>query len=105
MGAQRIFLTTEPVRLSRMPFFLFVLLIIDNGMKAENPSSSAHQFVRVRRSDAVRRLIQRDKTPLAVLLMAAVVGTLAGLVGVAFEKSVNWVQNVRIGALAMPMIK
>ena len=101
MGAQRIFLTTEPVRLARMPFFLFVLLIIDNGMKAENPSSSAHQFVRVRRSDAVRRLIQRDKTPLAVLLMAAVVGTLAGLVGVAFEKSVSWVQNVRIGALAM----
>lgn len=99
MRAQRIFLTTEPVRLARMPFFLFVLLIIDNGMKAENPSSSAHQFVRVRRSDAVRRLIQRDKTPLAVLLMAAVVGTLAGLVGVAFEKSVNWVQNVRIGAL------
>jgi hypothetical protein len=34
--------------------------------------------VRVRRGDAVRRLIQRDKTPLAVLLMAAVVGTLAG---------------------------
>lgn len=82
-----------------MTFFLFVLLIIDNGMKAENPSSSAHQFVRVRRSDAVRRLIQRDKTPLAVLLMAAVVGTLAGLIGVAFEKSVNWVQNLRIGAL------
>lgn len=82
-----------------MTFFLFVLLIIDNGMKAENPSSSAHQFVRVRRSDAVRRLIQRDKTPLAVLLMAAVVGTLAGLIGVAFEKSVNWGQNLRIGAL------
>ncbi|EHT07162.1 H(+)/Cl(-) exchange transporter ClcA [Klebsiella pasteurii] len=99
MGSQRIFLTTALVRLARMPFFLFVLLIIDNGMKAENPSSSAHQFVRVRRSDAVRRLIQRDKTPLAVLLMAAVVGTLAGLVGVAFEKSVNWVQNLRIGAL------
>ena len=85
--------------MARMTFFLFVLLIIDNGMKAENPSSSAHQFVRVRRSDAVRRLIQRDKTPLAVLLMAAVVGTLAGLIGVAFEKSVNWVQNLRIGAL------
>ncbi|SAP71506.1 H(+)/Cl(-) exchange transporter ClcA [Klebsiella michiganensis] len=85
--------------MARMTFFLFVLLIIDNGMKAENPSSSAHQFVRVRRSDAVRRLIQRDKTPLAVLLMAAVVGMLAGLIGVAFEKSVNWVQNLRIGAL------
>lgn len=99
MGSRRIFLTTESVRLARMTFFLFVLLIIDNGMKAENPSSSAHQFVRVRRSDAVRRWIQRDKTPLAVLLMAAVVGTLAGLIGVAFEKSVNWVQNLRIGAL------
>lgn len=99
MGSGRIFLTTEPVRLARMTFFLFVLLIIDNGMKAEDPSSSAHQFVRVRRSDAVRRLIQRDKTPLAVLLMAAVVGTLAGLIGVAFEKSVNWVQNLRIGGL------
>lgn len=99
MWSRRIFLTTGPVRLARMPFFPFVLLIIDNGMKAENPSSSTHQFVRIRRGDAVRRLIQRDKTPLAVLLMAAVVGTLAGLVGVAFEKSVNWVQNLRIGAL------
>ena len=83
-----------------MPLSSFVLPIIDNGMKAETPSFEAHQFVRVRRGDAVRRLIQRDKTPLAVLLMAAVVGTLAGLVGVAFEKSVNWVQNQRIGALA-----
>lgn len=83
-----------------MPLSSFVLPIIDNGMKAETPSFEAHQFVRVRRGDAVRRLIQRDKTPLAVLFMAAVVGTLAGLVGVAFEKSVNWVQNQRIGALA-----
>ncbi len=82
-----------------MPLFSFVLPINDNGMKSETPSFEAHQFVRVRRSDAVRRLIQRDKTPLAVLFMAAVVGTLAGLVGVAFEKSVNWVQNQRIGAL------
>lgn len=83
-----------------MPLSSFVLPIIDNGMKAETPSFESHQFVRVRRGDAVRRLIQRDKTPLAVLFMAAVVGTLAGLVGVAFEKSVNWVQNQRIGALA-----
>ncbi len=42
--------------------------------------------------------MQRDKTPLAILLMAAVVGTLTGLVGVAFEKAVS-VQNMRIGAL------
>lgn len=32
--------------------------------------------------------------------MAAVVGTVTGLVGVAFEKAVTWVQNQRIGALA-----
>ncbi len=44
-----------------MPLFSFVLPINDNGMKAETPSFEAHQFVRVRRSDAVRRLIQRDK--------------------------------------------
>lgn len=33
--------------------------------------------------------MQRDKTPLAILFMAAVVGTLTGLVGVAFEKAVS----------------
>ena len=53
-------------------------------MKAETPSFESQQIIRLRRGDAVRRLVQRDKTPLAVLLMAAVVGTLAGLVGVAF---------------------
>ncbi|WP_228304010.1 PTS system mannose/fructose/sorbose family transporter subunit IID, partial [Klebsiella michiganensis] len=45
------------------------------------------------------------KTPLAVLLMAAVVGTLAGLIGVAFEKSVNWVQNLRLGALVEVVVQ
>jgi hypothetical protein len=68
-------------------------------MKTEASTFEAKQIVRLRRGDVVRRLVQRDKTPLAVLLMAAVVGTLAGLVGVAFEKSVNWVQNMRIGSL------
>lgn len=100
MCRKGIFLTTQRAGAAKMPLSSFVLPIIDNGMKAETPSFEAHQFVRVRRGDAVRRLIQRDKTPLAVLFMAAVVGTLAGLVGVAFEKSVNWVQNQRIGALA-----
>lgn len=100
MCRKGIFLTTQRAGTAKMPLSSFVLPIIDNGMKAETPSFEAHQFVRVRRGDAVRRLIQRDKTPLAVLFMAAVVGTLAGLVGVAFEKSVNWVQNQRIGALA-----
>ncbi len=48
----------------------------------------------------VRKLLNRDKTPLMVLLMAAVVGALVGLVGVAFEHAVNWVMNARIGTLA-----
>lgn len=48
----------------------------------------------------VRRLMRQDKTPVAILFMAAIVGTLAGLVGVAFEKSVTWVQQNRLAMLA-----
>ncbi|EDU9328406.1 ClC family H(+)/Cl(-) exchange transporter, partial [Salmonella enterica subsp. enterica] len=68
-------------------------------MKTDTSTFLAQQIVRLRRRDQIRRLIQRDKTPLAILFMAAVVGTLTGLVGVAFEKAVSWVQNMRIGAL------
>lgn len=69
-------------------------------MKAETPSFEVQQLVRLRRGDLIRRLLQRDKTPLAILLMAAVVGTLAGLIGVAFEKAVNAVSGLRLGTLA-----
>ncbi|SQI31810.1 H(+)/Cl(-) exchange transporter ClcA [Serratia plymuthica] len=55
---------------------------------------------RLKRSDAVRQFIRRDKTPVAILFMAAVVGTLAGLLGVAFDKAVDWVQQRRLSALA-----
>ncbi|MBL3525345.1 H(+)/Cl(-) exchange transporter ClcA [Serratia plymuthica] len=55
---------------------------------------------RLKRSDAVRQFIRRDKTPVAILFMAAVVGTLAGLLGVAFDKAVDWVQQQRLSALA-----
>ncbi|PLL93430.1 ClC family H(+)/Cl(-) exchange transporter, partial [Klebsiella pneumoniae] len=55
-------MTTQRAGTAKMPLSSFVLPIIDNGMKAETPSFEAHQFVRVRRGDAVRRLIQRDKT-------------------------------------------
>ncbi len=54
-------MTTQRAGTAKMPLSSFVLPIIDNGMKAETPSFEAHQFVRVRRGDAVRRLIQRDK--------------------------------------------
>lgn len=68
-------------------------------MKPETPSFEAQQIIRLRRGDMVRRLVRRDKTPLAVLIMAAVVGTLAGLAGVGFEKAVNWVLHYRVSML------
>jgi CIC family chloride channel protein len=55
-------------------------------MKADSPSFEEQQFARARHRISIRRLLNRDKTPLAILLAAAVVGTLAGLAGVAFEK-------------------
>ncbi|WP_435947227.1 H(+)/Cl(-) exchange transporter ClcA [Dryocola sp. BD586] len=63
-------------------------------------SFEARQIARLRRGDAVRRLIRQDKTPAAILFMAALVGTLAGLAGVAFEKAVNWMQQNRLAMLA-----
>ncbi|WNN49255.1 H(+)/Cl(-) exchange transporter ClcA [Siccibacter colletis] len=67
-------------------------------MKPVIPASQ--QIIRLRRGDMVRRLLLRDKTPLLILLMAAIVGTLTGLVGVAFERAVNWVMQHRLGLLA-----
>ncbi|WP_407437083.1 H(+)/Cl(-) exchange transporter ClcA [Lelliottia sp.] len=69
-------------------------------MTANNSSFEEQQLARVRRRISVRRLLNRDKTPLMILIMAAVVGTLAGLVGIAFEKAVNVILNWRIGTLA-----
>lgn len=55
--------------------------------------------MRLRRGKVLRQLLQRDKTPLAILMMAAVVGALAGLAGVAFDRGVSALQHARIGAL------
>ncbi|AGH74797.1 H(+)/Cl(-) exchange transporter ClcA [Edwardsiella piscicida] len=55
---------------------------------------------RLRHSDVLRRVIRRDKTPLATLILAAIVGTLAGFIGVAFERCVDWVQQQRLAGLA-----
>ena len=68
-------------------------------MKTENHTSDMLKFARLRRRVGLRRLLNRDKTPLAILLLAAVVGTLAGLVGIAFEKAVNAVIAWRVGTL------
>ncbi|ELQ3994935.1 H(+)/Cl(-) exchange transporter ClcA [Enterobacter bugandensis] len=69
-------------------------------MKSDSPSFEEQQFTRAQHRVSIRRLLNRDKTPLAILLAAAVVGTLAGLVGVAFEKAVNAVLNWRVGTVA-----
>ena len=64
------------------------------------PSSDQLSVVPARRGDFLRLLLRRDKTPVMVLIMAGVVGTLAGLVGVGFEKAVNAVSHWRSGILA-----
>lgn len=51
------------------------------------------------RGEIIRRLLRGDKTPVAILVMAAVVGTLTGFIGVGFEKAVVWVQQQRMTAL------
>lgn len=65
-------------------------------------TSSTEQLntVPARRGDFLRLLLRKDKTPVAVLIVAGIVGTLAGLVGVAFEKAVNAVVSQRLSMLA-----
>ncbi|POP41607.1 H(+)/Cl(-) exchange transporter ClcA [Superficieibacter electus] len=69
-------------------------------MNIENTSLTNLPGGRLRRGKQIRQLLQRDKTPLAILLLAALVGILAGLVGVAFEKAVDGVQALRVEMLA-----
>lgn len=66
------------------------------------PTSSTEQLntVPARRGDFLRLILRGDKTPIAVLIVAGIVGTLAGLVGVAFEKAVNAVTTQRLSMLA-----
>lgn len=54
-----------------------------------------------KRSEVLRMFLRRDKTPVAILIVAAVVGTVAGLLGVAFEKAVNWIMGLRISGLGI----
>ncbi|MFF6011458.1 H(+)/Cl(-) exchange transporter ClcA [Rahnella sp. R3(2024)] len=54
-----------------------------------------------KRSEVLRLFLRRDKTPVAILIVAAVVGTVAGLLGVAFEKAVNGVMAMRLSGLSI----
>lgn len=69
-------------------------------MNSKNSSFEAQQIIRLTRRERIRQLLNRDKTQAVTLLMAAVVGTLTGLAGVAFDKAVEWVQLNRIALLA-----
>lgn len=68
-------------------------------MNQQSTSTDELNVVPVRRGDFLRLLLRRDKTPLAILVMAGIVGTLTGLVGVAFEKAVNGIINLRTSGL------
>lgn len=50
---------------------------------------------RLQPSGLVRRFLNRDKTPVSVLLLSALVGLLAGLIGTLFEMGVTWVSEQR----------
>jgi len=47
----------------------------------------------------LQTLLRRDTTPVRLLLLAALVGTLTGLVGVAFNRAVNLMLQLRIDTL------
>ncbi|MEZ0583719.1 H(+)/Cl(-) exchange transporter ClcA [Erwinia sp. STN24] len=69
-------------------------------MQQTTSSSDQLHVVPARRGDFLRLLLRRDKTPVVVLIMAGIVGLLAGLVGVAFEKAVHGVSHWRLAMLA-----
>nr|WP_024965688.1 H(+)/Cl(-) exchange transporter ClcA [Pantoea sp. IMH] len=69
-------------------------------MSGNEASSEQLKVVPARRGDFLRLLLRRDKTPVAVLVMAGIVGALAGLVGVAFEKAVNLIGSQRLTILS-----
>ncbi|PSW04251.1 H(+)/Cl(-) exchange transporter ClcA [Photobacterium lipolyticum] len=50
---------------------------------------------RLQPSGLVRRFLSRDKTPVSVLFLAALVGLLAGLLATLFEIGVHWVSEQR----------
>lgn len=54
----------------------------------------------VKRGRFIHALVNRDTTPLVILIMAAVVGAVTGLLGVAFDLGVDWIQQERLATIA-----
>ncbi|CNJ94245.1 H(+)/Cl(-) exchange transporter ClcA [Yersinia aldovae] len=61
---------------------------------------AAESVTELKRGRFIRALVNRDKTPLVILLMAALVGVITGLLGVAFDRGVDWIQQQRLATLA-----
>lgn len=58
-------------------------------------SSNTEQHVSLQPSGLVRRFLSRDKTPVSVLFLSALVGLVAGIVGTLFQIGVDWVSETR----------
>lgn len=74
-------------------------------MNEESPQSVYVPRTLAARSRMFRALLYRDKTPLAVLLCAALVGTLVGLAGVAFARAVEAIQQWRATTISPAIIE
>ena len=60
-----------------------------------SPVTERPDAMRAGRFMLLQKLLRRDKTPVALLVLAALVGTLTGLAGVAFDRAVNFILHQR----------
>lgn len=61
---------------------------------------SAQNVPELKRGRFINALVNRDKTPLVILIMAALVGVVTGLLGVGFDRGVDWITQQRLATLA-----
>lgn len=73
---------------------------MNNDNDNDSESGEGQKVTAPRRIDFLRLVLRRDRTPIKILLLAALVGVLAGLLGVAFEKAVNAIIAWRLGILS-----
>ncbi|MBK0095748.1 H(+)/Cl(-) exchange transporter ClcA [Erwinia sp. S63] len=68
-------------------------------MSVSQNATQPENTMRAGRFMLLQKLLRRDKTPVALLLLAALVGVLTGLVGVAFDRAVNFILHLRLNWL------
>ena len=78
-------------------------------MSVSQNATQPENTMRAGRFMLLQKLLRRDKTPVALLLLAALVGVLTGLVGVAFDRAVNFILHLRLNwlesAVTHPILK